>query len=232
MAQVDAVRDIPTREAGHLPPSLAARRWVLVLAPAVAGVLAIVGAAADPAVDQDGRALFEAYAASPEAVQVKSMAYHLAYALWAVAALLLAGLVRRRGGWLAGAGGVLAFLAITTVPGFLLADFYDSAIGQNFGADGALAVEESMTGMWALIAMASSGVLGLLLCLPVAGAAAWWAGLVPWWAPVAATVGIVAGFVVIGANVPGATVMAAGFVVVSVALARIDRAAWAPAPAA
>jgi hypothetical protein len=46
-------------------------------------------------------------------------------------------------------------VAITTVPGFLLADFYDSAIGRQFGADVALGVEESMSGMWALTAMAA-----------------------------------------------------------------------------
>ena len=232
MAQTDAVPVAPTRTDRQLPTSLAVRRWFLVLAPALAGVLAVVGAAADPAVDQDGRALFEAYAANPDAIQVKSMAYHLAYSLWAVTALLLAGLVRRRGSWPANVGAGLAFLGITTIPGFLLADFYDSAIGQNFGSDGALTVQDSMSGMWALTAMASSGVLGLILCLPVATAAAWRAGLVPWWTPVAATVGIVGGFFLIGANVPGAAVMAAGFVVVSVALARIDREAWAPAPTA
>jgi hypothetical protein len=229
--QLDALPPAPVRT-GPLPPALAGRRWCLVLAPVLAGVLAIVGAAADPAVDQDGRALFEAYAADPDAVQVKSMAYHLAYSFWAVAALLLAGLVRRRGSWLANAGGALAFLAITTIPGFLLADFYDSAIGRQFGADGALAVEESMSDMWALTAMAGSGVAGLILCLPVATAAAWRAGLLPWWTPVAATAGIVGGFFVVGANVPGAAIMAVGFVVVSVALARIDAGAWAPAPTA
>ena len=229
MAQVDAAPRASTRPASPLPPSLAARRWILILAPALAGVLAIVGAAADPAVDQEGTALFEAYAANPGAVQVKSMAYHLAYALWTVAALLLAGLVRRRGSWVANVGATLAFLGITTIPGFLLADFYDSAIGQNFGADGALAIEDSMSGMWALTVMASTGVAGLVLCLPVALAAAWRAGLLPWWATVAATAGIVGGFFLIGANVAGAAVLAAGFVVVSVALARIDRGAWAPA---
>lgn len=229
MAQIDAV---PATHVEPIGTALAARRWFLILAPALAGLLAIVGAAADPAVDQDGRVLFEVYAANPDAVQVKSMAYHLAYALWAVTALVLAGRVRRRGSWLANAGGVLAFLGITTVPGFLLADFYDGAIGQHFGADGALAVEESMGDMWALAVMVSSGVPGLLLCLPVALAAAWRAGLVRWWAPAAATLGIIGGFVLIGANVPGAAVMAAGFAVVSVALARVDRDAWAPTPAA
>lgn len=232
MAQVDAAPSASASPARLLPPSLVVRRWFLILAPALAGVLAIVGAAADPAVDQDGRALFEAYASNPDAVQVKSMAYHLAYALWTVVALVLAGLVRRRGSWLANVGATLAFLGITTIPGFLLADFYDSAIGQHVGADGALAIEEAMSGMWALTVMASTGVVGLILCLPVAATAAWWAGLVPWWAPVAATVGIIGGFFVIGANVPGAAVLAGGFVVVSVALARIDRGAWAPTPSA
>jgi hypothetical protein len=231
VAQLDALSTAPART-GQLPPALAVRRWFLVLAPVLAGVFAIVGAAADPAVDQEGRALFEAYAADHDAVQVKSMAYHLAYALWAVAALLLAGLVRRRGSWLANVGAVLAFLGITTIPGFLLADFYDSAIGRQFGADGALAVEESMSGMWALIAMATSGVAGLILCLPVATAAAWRAGLVPWWTPVAATAGIGGGFLLVGANVPGAAIMAAGFAAVAVALARIDATAWDPAQTA
>ena len=200
-----------------------ARQWVLVLSPVIAGVLAVAGAGADPAVDQDGRALFEVYAADPDAVQWKSFAYHFAYGFWALAALLLAGRVRARGSWVANGAGVLAFLAITTLPGFLLADFYDSAIGQNFGADGALRVEDSMGGMWALTAMASSGVVGLLLCLPVAALAAWRARLVAWWAPVAVTLGIVGGFGVLGANVPGALVTAAGFAVLSVALARMDR---------
>jgi hypothetical protein len=163
-------------------------------------------------------------------VQWKSFAYHFGYAFWALAALLLAGRVRRRGSWLANVAGVLAFLGITTLPGFLLADFYDSAIGQNFGADGALQVEESMTGMWALAAMGSSGIVGFLLALPLAAAAAWRGGLVPWWAAVAPTVGILAGFVVIGANVPGALVMAAGFVVLSIALAR-SRPVEDPTPA-
>jgi hypothetical protein len=206
----------------------AARRWFLVLAPALAGLLAVIGAAADPAVDQDGRALFEAYANDPGGVQIKSLAYHFSYALWPAAALVLAGLVRRRGSWLANAAAVLAFLGMTTMPGFLLADFYDSAIGQEFGADGSVAVEERMGDMWALLVMVGSGVPGLLLSLPVAALAAWRAGLLPWWGPVAVTAGIVVGFLVIGANVPGAVVMAVGFVVLSVALARIPAGVWTP----
>jgi hypothetical protein len=221
----------PTRSGDAAGASArAARHWVLVLSPVVAGVLAVAGALADPAVDQDGRVLFEIYAAEPGPLQWKSLAYHFAYGFWALAALLLAGRVRDRGSWVANVAGVLAFLGITTLPGFLLADFYDSAVGQTFGADGALRVADAMGGMWALTVMVSSGVAGLLLCLPVACVAAWRARMVAWWVPVAVTAGIVGGFLVIGANVPGALVMAAGFVVLSVALARAGRGAGAAAP--
>ena len=204
----------------------AARRWFLVLAPALAGLCAVAGAAADPGVDQDGAAMYAAYAANPDAVQFKSLAYHFSYALMGAAALMLVGLVRQRGSWLANVGGVLAWLGIATIPGFLLADFYDSAIGQIYGVEGTVEVNERMEGMWALMFMAGTGGIGLLLGLPVAALAAWRAGLIPWWAPLAVVAGIGGGFLVIGANVAGAAVMTAGFVVLSVALARADRTAW------
>ncbi|MDP9429600.1 MAG: hypothetical protein M3Q47_12285 [Actinomycetota bacterium] len=216
----------PRTDARAGSSALAARRWILILAPALAGVCAVVAAAADPGVDQDGAAMYAAYAADPDSVQVKSLAYHLSYALMGAAALMLVGLVRRRGGWLANVGGVLAWLGISTIPGFLLADFYDSAIGQVFGAEGTVQVNGQMEGMWALMLMAATGGLGLLLGLPVAALAAWRGGLVPWWAPAAVVAGLGGGFMAIGANVAGAAVMTAGFAVLSVALARADRSAW------
>ena len=98
----------------------AARRWFLVAAPVLAGLLAVLGAAADPAVGLEGRDLYRLYADNPEAVQVKSLSYHFAYAFWGVAALLLAWSVRGRGAWLANLAAVLAFLGATSLPGFLL----------------------------------------------------------------------------------------------------------------
>lgn len=204
----------------------AARRWFLILAPVLAGLLAILGAAADPAAGEDGRPLYEAYANDPERLQFKAFGYHFSYALWGFAALLLAGLVRRRGSWLANVAGFLVLLGVTTMPGFILADFYDSAIGQTFGADGAVRVEEQMEGMWALIAIASTGAAGLIFALPVAALAAWRAGLIPWWAALAAIGGIAGGFIAIGANVAGAVVLTAGFSVLSLALGRMDHEAW------
>jgi hypothetical protein len=199
----------------------AARHWFLVLAPVLAGLLAIAGAAADPYTG-DGPAVYEAYAEEPGALQFKALAYHFSYLFWGVAALLLAGLVRRRGSWLANAAGVLALLGITTMPGFILADFYDSSIGQLFGVDGALQVQDRMEGMWALIVLASTGAIGFLLALPVAALAAWRAGLLPWWAGLSATAGILVGFFVLGPTVPAGVALTAGFLVLSVALARMD----------
>jgi hypothetical protein len=43
VAQVGTVHDTPTQQAGHLPPSLAVRRWFLVLAPALAAMTATGG---------------------------------------------------------------------------------------------------------------------------------------------------------------------------------------------
>lgn len=218
-------RSAPSRP-GSGSTARAARRWVLVLAPVLAGLCAVAGAAADPGGDQDGAAMYAAYASDPDAVQFKSLAYHFSYALMGAAALMLVGLVRRRGSWLANVGGVLAWVGISTIPGFLLADFYDSAIGQVYGAEGTVEVNERMEGMWALMFMAGTGGIGLLLGLPVAALAAWRAGLLPWWAPAGVVAGIGGGFMVIGANIAGAGVMTLGFLVLSVALARADRALW------
>ncbi len=227
MAQLDAARTAPTRTAPPGASALAARRWFLVLAPAGAGLLAIAGAAADPYTG-NGAALYEAYADDPESLQVKALSYHFSYLLWGAAALLLAGLVRRRGSWVANVAGVLALLGLTTMPGFVLADFYDSSIGALFGVEGALQVEDRMGDMWALAVMASSGALGLVLSLPVAVLAAWRAGLLAWWGAVAATAGIVVGFFVLGPTVLAGIALTAGFLPLSVALARMDRDVWAP----
>ena len=203
--------------------ALATRRWALVLAPTLAGLLAVGGAVADPAVNLAGEAMYRIYAAEPDPLQWKSLLYHFAYAVWGLAALMLVSVVRRRGSWLANVAGLLAFLGISTLPGFLIVDFYDSAIGQEFGVDGTLAVERAMEPMWGLEVMALSGMAGFLLCLPVAVLAAWRAGLLQWWGALAPIAGLAAGLFLIGANVPGWSVMTAGYVVLSVGLARGTR---------
>ena len=198
----------------------AARWWFLVLAPVLAGLLAVGGALADPAVDLSGAAMYERYAENPGPLQWKSLLYHFSYALWGLTALMLAGLVRRRGSWPATVAGLLALLGISTLPGFLLADFYDSALGQVHGVEGTLAVEQAMEGMWGLGVMAVTGAAGFFLCLPVAALAAWRGGLLPWWGAVAPVAGLAVGLFVIGANVPGWAVVTVGFAVLSLGLVR------------
>ena len=221
--------------AAPAPPrsrALAVRRWVLIAAPVVAGLLAIGGAVADPAVDVDGAAMYRIYAEEPGPLQWKSLLYHFSYAVWGLAALMLVAAVRRRGSGLANVAGVLAFLGISSLPGFLIVDFYDSAIGQEFGVEGTLAVERAMEPMWGLQVMALSGLVGFLLCLPVAALAAWRAELLRWWGALAPIAGIALGMMVVGANVPGWGLMTLGFAVLSVGLARGTRAGDVPSHAA
>lgn len=102
-------------------------------------------------------------------------------------------------------------------------------IGQVSGAEAAVAVEDRMEGTWTLVA--ASGTIGFMLAL-VAALAAWLAGLIRWWAVLAAIAAIVGGFGLLGASVPGTIVLAAGFAVLSIGLARVDPHAWDAVPPA
>jgi hypothetical protein len=200
---------------------LSLRRWSLIAAPVLAGLFAIVGAAADPAVGQDGRILYEKYAANPDSLQWKSFGFHWSYAFWTMAAFALALHVRRRGVWLANGALVLAFVGATTLPGLLFVDFYDSAIGQVGAADLTVRVNETMESMWGVPAIAVPGVVGFILSLPVAALATWRAGIVRWWA-VAGVLGGCAAFMFSGVAVWGTVLTALLFTVFAVALARSD----------
>ena len=146
-----------SRTTGKASPALRIRRGLLIASPVLAALLAIVGSIADPAAGISGREMYEIYAEDPEAVQFKALALHWSYAFWIAPALLLVGLVRGRGAWLANIAGALAFAGLTTMPGLLFVDFYDSAIGQLNGADAAVAVSEHMDAtMWAVPAFRSS----------------------------------------------------------------------------
>lgn len=103
-----ADRQIDHRSAGTTDPAgttgsaaLSARRWFLVASPVLAGLFAVLGAASDPAVGEDGLVLWRAYAENPDALQFKAFGLHWAFAFWLVPPLLIAGLVRSRGVWIA-----------------------------------------------------------------------------------------------------------------------------------
>ena len=206
---------------------LAVRRLVVIACPLLAGVFLILGALFDPAAGEDGRELYEQYAAEQERVQWKSVTYHFAYLLFAPAVFSLVGLVRGRGGWLANVAGLLGILGLTTLPGLLFIDYYDSAIGSELGVDATERVNDGIESAFgpgiALITIPA--IAGFALSLPVALLAAWRARLLPLW-PVGL---VVAGFVawaISGVTLWGAIVFAVLLAGVSYALSLIAEPTW------
>lgn len=218
--------DLDSALAVEHPPAatraLSARRALLVASPVLAGIFATVGAYADPAVGLDGPELFRLYAANPDPLQFKSLGFHWSYAFWFLPALLIAPYVRGRGAWLANLTAVVGFVGMTTLPGLLFTDWYDSAIGQAFGAEGVAAVHDRMDLMWGVPVFTTPGVVGLFLVLPLTAVTLWRAGLVRWWALAAVIAGFAA-FTGSGVSWWGCAVMTVCFAAFSYALARATR---------
>jgi hypothetical protein len=154
-------------------------------------VLIVAGVFLDPDIDESGRDLAQEYAENPGVTQLSALSFHFAFVMWAPLVFALVGLVRGRGAWLANVAAVLAVLGATTLPGFLLTDFYDIAIVDAFGPDGWDRVDEELEDLPGASVLFVSAALGFLLCLPVALFAAWRAALLPLWTPIVVTVGVV-----------------------------------------
>lgn len=201
---------------------VAIRRWFLVASPILAGLFAVLGSAFDPAAGIAGREMYQLYADNPGPLQIKTLGLHWAFAFWAVPAVFVAGYVRGRGVWLANTAAVLGFIGISTLPGLIFIDFYDSAIGQLYGADGTVAVTDKLDSMWGVVAFAGPAGPAVLFGFLLAIGALWRAGRVRWWAPAAALAGCAALY---GSNVRwwGAALMTGFFTVVAVALAGATR---------
>lgn len=206
---------------------LAFRRVAVIASPILAGALIFAGFFLDPAIDAEGRDLAAAYAAEPEREQVSALAFHFAFALLAVPTVALVVAVRGRGVTLANAAAVLAVLGMTTLPGFLLTDFYDIAIYSEVGGDGWQAINDHLESLPGATVLFLTGFLGHLLALPVALLGAWRAGLVPWWASAMLLAGEVSTEIVPGAF--GLLVWAATLAGLGYGLARwLPKTATAP----
>ena len=212
---------------GRPSAALTARRAVLVASPVLAGALAVVGAAADPAAGLADDTLFRLYAENPGPLQVKSLALHWSYAFWMLPALLVAAWVRGRGAWLANATALVGFVGMTTLPGLLFSDWYDSAIGQEFGVDGNLAVAARMEEMWGVPVFTLPGIVGLVLALPLTALTLWRAGLARAWGLLPVLAGFAA-FTLSNVMWWGCLVTTVCFAVFSVVLARATRTPAAP----
>jgi hypothetical protein len=199
--------------------ALGFRRAAVIAAPALSALLIVAGFFLDPAIGESGRELAEEYAAHPGREQVSALAFHFAFALLAIPAVALIVAVRGRGAWLANLAAFLAVLGMTTLPGFLLTDFYDIAIYGELGGDAWDAVDDRLQELPGAIVMFLTGFLGFALTLPVALLAAWRAGLLPWWPALVVLAGNVAAQAIPGGF--GLLVWAAALVVLAYVLWRL-----------
>jgi hypothetical protein len=113
---------------------------------------------------------------------------HYGFALFAPVAFALVGLVRGRGAWLANIAGVLAVLGLTTLPGLVLIDYHDVATANVAGLDVAAAASDAAAELPGFLPLLLPAILSSMLALPLAATAAWRAGLVRWWVPLALVV--------------------------------------------
>jgi len=203
--------------------SAALRRGFFVASPVLAGILLLVATIADPGAGSTGQELNQYYTDNPGPLQVHSLVLHWSYAFWGVTAFMAAAYVKGRGSVLANIGAFLGFVGMTTLPGILAIDWYDSSIGQVYGVDAITSMHEHMEEtLWALPVFAMPGMIGLLLCMPVAAAALWRGGVVRWWSFAAALVGT-ATFIGSGVTLWGVSLTAVLFTVLGVDLARGTR---------
>jgi hypothetical protein len=205
--------------------AVAARRLALVVCPLLAGAFALVAALNDPAAGRSGAEMTQLYIDNPDPLQWKSTGWHWAYAFWIAPAVLLARTVTGRGAWLANVAAFVGFAGLVTLPGLLVVDWYQSAIGQLYGLGGTQAVEDLMTGtMWGPAGFMVAGMGGFALGLPLAVAAQWRAGRMRWWA-LPAVVAALAASLIAGGAWWGAAVTTLFLAVFAVALARASRQA-------
>ncbi len=213
-----------TEHESRAPLALRMRRAALVAMPVLAGLFAVVAAAADPAAGITGDAMTRLYADNPGPLQLKSLGFHWSYAFWIAPALLLARYVTGRGRALANVAAALGFVGMTTLPGLLFVDWMDSAIGQQWGVDGVNTVHQTVeSSMWGFPLFQVPGLAGFMLALPIAALALWRAGLVRWWAPLAVVLGYAA-FLLSNVTWPGCVATTICFTVFAVALERATRA--------
>ena len=159
------------------------RRWAIILAAALSGLLVFISMFVDPGPDASGKELIQVYADHPLRQGVHTNLIHYGFALFAPVAFALVGLVRRRGAWLANVAGLLAVIGLTTLPGLVLSDFHDVGTAQVAGVDVAAAAADATGNLPGFLPILIPALACSLLTLPLAATAAWRARLLPWWMP-------------------------------------------------
>jgi hypothetical protein len=203
-----------------MPAALALRRLAVVWASAVSGILIVAAFFLDPDIGASGRELAREYAENPGRIQLSALSLRFAFALLVLPSFALIRAVRERGAWLANVAGLCAVLGMTTLPGFLLVDFYDVAIYGELGGDAWQAVTDRLEELPGATFMFVTGFFGFLLTLPIALVAAWRARLLPWWPALVVSAGQIAAQAIPGGF--GLLLMAASLVALTYALRQVD----------
>ena len=172
--------------------AFAVRRWAVIAAAGLSGVLVFVSMLVDPAPSADGRELIVAYSENTAASGLHTNLIHYGFALIAPVVYVIVGMVRGRGGWLANVAGLLAVIGLSTLPGLVMLDLTTTAAVQATDVDTAHAIEQQLGERVSFLAIVIPAFLSSVLALPVAVAAMWRAGLVHWAVVVAAVIAALA----------------------------------------
>lgn len=162
----------------RLSTALAVRRWAVIGAAGLSGVLVMVSMFIDPVPSATGRELIEGYAGDQLRAGLHTNLIHYGFALLAPVVYGIVGLVRRRGAALANAAGVMAVIGLSTLPGMVMLDLTSTAAVRATDVDTAFAIEEQLGQMPAFALLALPAMVTAMLALPLAVAALWRAGLV------------------------------------------------------
>jgi hypothetical protein len=206
--------------------ALSFRRWAVILAAGLSGVIVLISILVDPAPDAEGRELIQAYAANDRAQGLHSNLIHYGFALFAPAAYGMVGLVRRRGAWIANLAGVLAVLGLSTLPGLVLFDYFSVAVVHVAGLESGINAENAVEKLPGFDALTAPALISSILAVPVATLALWRARLVAWWLPLVAAAAFLGPNFLPSPAIVAFSVMAAGMLVVGWALWRIPVVAW------
>jgi len=169
-----------------LSTAIVARRWAVIVASGLSGVLVLISMLVDPAPSADGRELIAAYAADSAASGLHTNLIHYGFVLIAPVVFIMVGMVRRRGAWLANVAGLLAVIGLSTLPGLVMLDLTATAAVQVTDVDTAFAIDQRLGETPAFVFLVIPAFVSAMFALPLAVAAMWRAGLFHWGVAVAA----------------------------------------------
>jgi hypothetical protein len=169
-----------------LSTAIAVRRWAVIVASGLSGVLVLISMLVDPAPSADGRELIAAYAADSAASGLHTNLIHYGFVLIAPVVFIMVGMVRRRGAWLANVAGLLAVIGLSTLPGLVMLDLTATAAVQVTDVDTAFAIDQRLGETPAFVFLVLPAFVSAVLALPLAVMAMWRAGFFHWGVAVAA----------------------------------------------